>query len=323
MENAFEKLENGNGNFAVLIDSVATRLAEELNICNSDNLVNNANFSFSIMPSVTVLEEFMALVRSILFPEYFGPPDMAPKSLRYYIGATLDRMSQLLEEQVIRGLESSKFLCAINNVNETNGSLSPRIIVAKFLEKLPSIKSLLLMDVDSAYYGDPAAKNRGEVIYCYPSVKALTHYRIAHELHLLGVPLIPRIITEMAHSITGIDIHPGAEIGERFFMDHGTGIVIGETSVIGNNVRIYQGVTLGAKSFPPGEDGKPLKGMARHPIVEDDVIIYSGATILGRVRIGRGSVIGSNVWITEDVAPGTKVTYSKTHEHFFNDGGGI
>jgi serine O-acetyltransferase len=314
----FVRIEGKREDFASLIDSVASRLSDELNICRI-NGVDIGGFSPSIMPSVKVLEEFMILTRSVLFPEYFRPPEIAPKSLKYYIGATLDRMSQLLEEQVSRGLESAKFMAA----QTFDKDLSPAAIVSKFLDKLPVIKSLLILDVEAAYYGDPAAKSKCEVIYCYPSIKALIHYRVAHELSLLGVPLISRILTEMAHSITGIDIHPGAEIGERFFMDHGTGIVIGETSIIGKNVRIYQGVTLGAKSFPAGEDGNPMKGIPRHPIVEDDVIIYSGATILGRVRIGRGAIIGSNVWITEDVAPGTKVTFSKTQEQFFYNGGGI
>ena len=166
---------------------------------------------------------------------------------------------------------------------------------------------MLATDVQAAFAGDPAAKNPGETIFCYPSIKAVTNYRIAHELYLLGVPLIPRIITEMAHSATGIDIHPGATIGESFFIDHGTGTVIGETCIIGRNVRLYQGVTLGAKSFPKGENGHLVKGIARHPIVEDNVTIYSGATILGRITIGEGAVIGGNVWVVDDVPPGTKI----------------
>jgi len=165
----------------------------------------------------------------------------------------------------------------------------------------------LASDVQAAFDGDPAAMSLNEVIYCYPSIKALSYYRIAHELYRLGVPLLPRIITEMAHSETGIDIHPGAQIQGNFFIDHGTGTVIGETCVIGKNVRIYQGVTLGAKSFPVDKNGNPVKGIPRHPIVEDDVIVYSGATILGRVTIGKGSVIGGNVWITEDVPAGSHI----------------
>ena len=170
------------------------------------------------------------------------------------------------------------------------------------------MRRLLASDVEAAYEGDPALHTRDEAIFCYPGIFAITNQRIAHELHVLGVPLIPRIITEYAHTITGIDIHPGARIGERFFIDHGTGVVIGETSVIGNRVRLYQGVTLGAKSFPLDEHGNPIKGIDRHPIVEDDVVIYSGATILGRIVIGKGSTIGGNVWLTHAVPPGSKVT---------------
>jgi serine O-acetyltransferase len=159
----------------------------------------------------------------------------------------------------------------------------------------------------AAFIGDPAAKSISEIIFCYPNTMAMTYHRIAHELYKSGVPLIPRIISEMAHSRTGIDIHPGAQIGEHFFIDHGTGTVIGETCIIGNNVRIYQGVTLGAKSFPLDENNNPIKDIPRHPIVEDDVTIYSGATVLGRVTIGKGSEIGGNVWITESVPAGTKI----------------
>lgn len=180
-----------------------------------------------------------------------------------------------------------------------------------------------LLDAQAAFCGDPAAKGVGETIFCYPSITALAHHRIAHELYRLEVPLIPRIISEMAHSDTGIDIHPGARIGEYFFIDHGTGTVIGETSVIGNNVRIYQGVTLGARSFPLDDEGNPVKGIPRHPIVEDDVIIYSGATILGRVTIGKGAEIGGNVWLTRDVPPGARVVQGRPEETLYSEGLGI
>ena len=177
--------------------------------------------------------------------------------------------------------------------------------------------------MQAAYLGDPASRDQNEVIFCYPSIKALTSYRIAHEIYRLEVPLIPRIVTEMAHSETGIDIHPGASIDEQFFIDHGTGTVIGETTIIGRNVRIYQGVTLGAKSFPLDQDGNPIKGIPRHPIVEDDVIIYSGATILGRITVGRGAVVGGNVWITENVEPGARVLQHLPRPAVFADGSGI
>ena len=167
---------------------------------------------------------------------------------------------------------------------------------------------MLATDVQAAYAGDPAATSPAETILCYPGVLALAYQRVAHELYTLGVPVLPRILTERAHSLTGIDIHPGARIGERFFIDHGTGVVIGETSVIGNGVRLYQGVTLGARSFPLDEHGHPVKGIPRHPIVEDGVIIYAGATVLGRITVGAGSVIGGNVWLTRSVPPDSRIS---------------
>lgn len=176
-----------------------------------------------------------------------------------------------------------------------------------FIYRLDDISRSLQTDVEAAYNGDPAAKSRDEIICCYPVIKALVNYRVAHELLTMGVELIPRILTEMAHSETGIDIHPGAQIGDYFTIDHGTGVVIGETCIIGRNVKLYQGVTLGAKSFPLDEHGNPIKGIPRHPILEDDVIVYSNSTILGRITVGKGAIIGGNVWITQDVAPGARI----------------
>jgi serine O-acetyltransferase len=187
----------------------------------------------------------------------------------------------------------------------------------------PEGAAALALDVRAAFDGDPAAANHDEVIFCYPGLLAITNYRLAHELHLLGVPIIPRMITELAHSATGIDIHPGARIGERFFIDHGTGVVIGETSVIGSRVRLYQGVTLGAKSFQVDGEGNAVRGVDRHPVVEDDVTIYSGATILGRVTIGHGSVIGGNVWLVHGVPPGSRITQAESREDEFERGAGI
>jgi serine O-acetyltransferase len=195
--------------------------------------------------------------------------------------------------------------------------------VAAFLGRLPEVRRLAASDVEAAYEGDPALRSRDEAIFAYPGVFAVTNQRIAHELHLLEVPLIPRIITEHAHTVTGIDIHPGAAIGERFFIDHGTGVVVGETCRIGARVRLYQGVTLGAKSFPLDADGKPIKGIDRHPIVEDDVVIYAGATILGRNVIGQGSSIGGNVWLTTGVPPNSRITQAEIRDTKFSHGGGI
>jgi len=265
------------------------------------------------MPSVEVLEEAVDLLRTVLFPGYYGHSDLKPGTMRFYIGSTLDRIFALLTQQINRGL---CFSCDLNEPLDCGVcDLRSRDMALDFLSRLPEIREVLATDVKAAYEGDPAAKSYGETIFCYPSISAVTNFRIAHELYRLDVPLIPRIITEMAHSRTGIDIHPGATIGESFFIDHGTGVVIGETSVIGRKVRIYQGVTLGAKSFPLDEHGRPIKGIPRHPIVEDGVIIYSGATILGRVTIGRGSEIGGNVWLTHDVPPGTRVFISSGEEH--------
>jgi len=273
------------------------------------------------MPALDALAEAMGLLRALLFPGYFGPSDVRAGNLAFHAGIMLDRVYALLSEQIRRGL---CFEC---------GELTQRVcgeceqhsqhLAMAFLERIPALRRLLLSDVQAAYEGDPAARSPGEVIFCYPSLKAMTNHRVAHELHRLGVGLIPRIISESAHSETGIDIHPGAEIGERFFMDHGTGIVIGETCLIGRNVRLYQGVTLGAKSFPLDEHGRPIKGIARHPVVEDDVIVYSGATILGRVTIGQGSVIGGNVWLTHGVPPHSRLLQGKPRENGFENGGGI
>jgi serine O-acetyltransferase len=256
------------------------------------------------LPSRDSIVRVVEDLRSILFPGYFGISEMDSKSMRYYVGATLDRIRRELEEQVMRGV---CFVCDKKPGECTTCEDSSVRMIETFVDRLPEVQRLLSTDAQAAYEGDPAATSPDEAIFCYPGMLAITSYRIAHELYRLSVPLIPRIITEHAHSITGIDIHPGARIGEKFFIDHGTGVVIGETSVIGNNVSIYQGVTLGAKSFPLDEHGNPIKGIDRHPIVEDDVIIYSGATILGRVTIGKGSIIGGNVWLVQSVPPNSRI----------------
>lgn len=254
------------------------------------------------MPSLEELKEIMGLLRAVLFPGYFGSSDLTSASRHFYMGATLDIISNKLKEQLLRGY---CFFCEKEDCNNCGHESDE--VVEQFMQSLPKIRHLLATDAQSAYQGDPAARAESETIFCYPSIRALINHRVAHELYKLNVPLIPRIISEAAHSETGIDIHPGAEIGEKFFMDHGTGIVIGETTIIGKNVRLYQGVTLGAKSFPLDKDGHPIKGVPRHPIVEDDVIIYAGATILGRINIGKGSTIGGNVWLTDPVPAGSKI----------------
>ena len=243
------------------------------------------------LPSASILKDFVETCRAVIFPGYYGKTVACKQMLPYHIGVNVEHLFDLL----CKALHDERKALA-------------------FIEKLPSLRTILATDVEAAYKGDPAAESYSEVISCYPAIKAVSNYRIAHELLLLGVPLIPRFITEMAHSETGIDIHPAATIGSHFTIDHGTGVVIGATCIIGNNVKLYQGVTLGAKSFPLDDDGNPIKGVPRHPIIEDDVIIYSNATVLGRITIAKGTVIGGNVWVTESTRPGERILQRKTKE---------
>lgn len=258
------------------------------------------------MPSWRLLSEAVDIVRAIVFPGYFGDSVQERHTLTYKMGMNIDRLYKILSEQICAGI------CYSNNCTDiATAATSARQMALAFIEYLPTLRAALAKDVEATYNGDPAATGFGEVISCYPSIKAVSNYRMAHRLLELGVPLIPRIITEIAHSETGIDIHPGARIGEYFTIDHGTGIVIGETCIIGNNVKLYQGVTLGAKSFPLDENGNPIKGIPRHPILEDNVIVYSNATILGRVTVGQGAVIGGNIWVTDNVPAGAHIVQKK------------
>jgi serine O-acetyltransferase len=259
------------------------------------------------MPSINNLQEIVQLCRSVLFPGYFDDAALDSDTLLYHIGLSIDRLKLLLTEQMKAGIcfESE------HSTDENLCSDMEQNVVQKvnaFIAQLPEIRRKLYTDVIAAYNGDPAAKSIGEVIFCYPGIRAISNYRIAHALLKLDVPLIPRIISEMAHSETGIDIHPGAEIGDYFMIDHGTGVVIGETSVIGNNVKMYQGVTLGARSFPLDENGNPIKGIVRHPRIGNNVIIYSNSTILGNITVGDGAVIGGNLWVDSDVPAGAKLS---------------
>jgi serine O-acetyltransferase len=267
------------------------------------------------LPSHDALVDIARGLRATLFPAHFGPSDLTEEGLDYFVGHTLDATLSALHEQVRRALSYAD-------------SSSPRHtqateVVQAFAARLPAVRELLESDAHAAFAGDPAATSIDEAIFCYPGVAAITHHRLAHELFRLGVPLIPRIWSEIAHVDTGVDIHPGAEIGGSFFIDHGTGVVIGETTRIGQRVRLYQGVTLGAKSFPLDEDGQLTKGSARHPIVEDDVVVYAGATVLGRIRIGAGSTIGGNVWLTRSVPPHSRVTQAQARSEAFEGGSGI
>lgn len=261
----------------------------------------------SLMPSLDDLREVLSRLRAALFPGYYGPAKVEAESMQYHMAANLDSIYRMLAEQIRRG---GCFTCADFATDCAQCEHTSHDLAMRFMQTLPRIRQLLVSDVQAAYEGDPAAKTPGETIFCYPSIAVMINQRIAHELYMLGVPLIPRILTEMAHSETGIDIHPGATIGEEFFIDHGTGVVIGETCIIGRGCRLYQGVTLGALSFPKEEDGTLTKGIPRHPILEDNITVYAGATILGRITIGANSVIGGNVWVTHSVPPGSRLVQS-------------
>jgi serine O-acetyltransferase len=270
-----------------------------------------------ILPSRDVLRGLMRSLSGVLFPMRLGPHDLRDESADFYVGHTLAEVLGGLEGQVLLELRSAS----------QSGSAGladlARDKTRRFGEALPQLRRLLDTDVEAAFQGDPAARSVDEILLCYPGVLAILHYRLAHFLFRLELPLIARIISEIAHSETGIDIHPGAAIGKAFFIDHGTGVVIGETAVIGDRVRLYQAVTLGAKSFPKAEDGSLRKGLRRHPIVEDDVVIYAGATVLGRITIGRGSVIGGNVWLTRSIDAGSVITQAGVTHEALQDGLGI
>ncbi len=263
------------------------------------------------LPSRKDCIDIVQQLRSLFFPGFFRLSDYSQEGMLFHVGAALDRIALNLKEQIRRGF---CFSCEGQGDLQQCSSRAESITNA-FITKLPDIMLMLNDDVQAAYEGDPAASSPSETIFCYPGIYAITNHRIAHELYRLGVPIIPRIVSENAHTITGIDIHPGAKIGRSFFIDHGTGVVIGETAVIGDRVRIYQGVTLGAKSFPLDEKGNPIKGIDRHPILESDVVIYAGATILGRITVGARSVIGGNVWLTQSVPPDSSISQGKEFGH--------
>lgn len=273
------------------------------------------------MPSITSLKEIMEAIRSVLFPGFYGESKINTQSIQYHVGHNIDWLFEQLSEQIRRGI---CFGCPAKPYRECEKCKDKApLLAADFLEKLPEIRKKLGKDIEATYLGDPASTSQAEIIFCYPGIWATTNYRVAHELIKLEVPLLPRIFTEMAHSETGIDIHPKAKIGERFVIDHGTGVVIGATCQIGNAVKIYQGVTLGAKSFPADEEGNPIKGILRHPVVEDNVVIYAEATILGRITIGKDSVIGGNVWLTRSIPPKSRIMQQKAQTMNFSNGEGI
>jgi serine O-acetyltransferase len=271
------------------------------------------------LPSRKELQVILDGLGAVLFPNRLGLPDLNDEGIDYFVGHTLETLLRDLYTQIRRELQ---FISGTQGVdNEANQQAI--IIARQFAAQLPTVRKLLDTDIQAAFEGDPAARSPDEVLVCYPGITAIIHHRLAHLLYQLGAPLVARMISEIAHSATGIDIHPGAQIGESFFIDHGTGVVIGETAVIGRHVRVYQAVTLGAKRFQKDDNGVLVKGNARHPIVEDDVVIYAGATILGRITIGRGSTIGGNVWLTHSVPPGSNITQAYARSELFLGGAGI
>ena len=257
------------------------------------------------LPSGKVLQSLVELCRAILFPGYYGQARITGQTIRFHTGVAIEQLFEELSKQIYAGL-------CLANTSQTTSSQAAKATAERIAEEvissLPELRSLLATDAEAMFDSDPAAQNPGEVIFCYPGFRAICNYRIAHVLYRLEVPFIPRMITEMAHSETGIDIHPGATIGHHFSIDHGTGIVIGETSVIGDYVRIFQGVSLAGAKLPPDEKGNTIRGIARHPILGNHVTVYSNATLIGKIHIGDGATICGNVWVAEDVPAGATVS---------------
>lgn len=303
-------------------------LVDSLRGCRERSPLNNrSTIKPAALPSPKVLTKVMESLMAALYPRRLGPTaaEQGALALREariddFVGLTLHDSLLALRDQIRIELVARATTDDSPGLQEQQQATA---ITGRFAAQLPRIRTLLDSDLIAAYRGDPAAESLDEVLVCYPGVQAIIHHRFAHALHGLGAPLVARIIAEVSHSATGVDIHPGATIGESFFIDHGTGVVIGGTAVIGDRVRLYQAVTLGAKSFPLDDQGVLVKGEPRHPIVEDDVVIYAGATILGRVTIGQGAQIGGNVWLTRSIAAGTTITQAKVISETFGEGSGI
>jgi serine O-acetyltransferase len=304
-----------------IFDNKISQTIEKLSNPLSYQMVCHEHRVGEPLPSILNLNRIINIAREILFPGYFGNTSLRPNTTLHYMGVYVDELYELLCKEILAGMCFECLDDSPNRIEKHREKAKQNAL--DFIEYLPEIRRQLVTDVEAIFLNDPAAKNIGEVIFAYPAIRAITNYRVAHKLLQLEVPLIPRFISEMAHSETGIDIHPKAQIGERFTIDHGTGIVIGSTCILGNNVKIYQGVTLGAKSFPLDENGNPIKGIPRHPIVEDNVVIYAGATILGRITIGENSIIGGNVWVTNNLPANSRVIQSRPKDSNFTDGAGI
>lgn len=268
------------------------------------NRAHHAEYGVEGFPSRLRLAKVMEDLCGVLYPLRLGPDHVRLHNEDLFVTQSLQIALSRLHAQVRLELAY---------VEEGLDDLEARAsaIVVAFSRELPRLRILLDTDIEAAFHGDPSARSLDEVLICFPGLLAIIHHRLAHQLHRLGAPLVARIISEIAHGKTGIDIHPGARIGEGFFIDHGTGVVVGETAIIGDRVRIYQGVTLGAKSFPADGDGALVKSIPRHPIIEDDVVIYAGATVLGRITVGRGSEIGGNVWLTHNIPARSRVLQAR------------
>ncbi|MBN1795453.1 MAG: hypothetical protein JW804_02155 [Sedimentisphaerales bacterium] len=282
------------------LDNLVNEIIETYQGDSGINFIDATN-----LPVKSRILEVLELLMELLFPGYTGKRHVTKTNVRYVVIDILCHIYTELGEQIERAY---KYRCRLQSCETGDCGRMAEQATNYFLERFPAVREQLKGDVIAAFDGDPAAKSYEEIVISYPCIIAIATYRLAHELYIKDVPLIPRIMSEYAHSVTGIDIHPGAKIGENFFIDHGTGVVIGETTVIGNNVKMYQGTTLGALSFPKDERGRIIKGGKRHPTIEDNVTIYAEATILGDVVIGKGSVIGGNVWIKESVPAGVNVT---------------
>lgn len=282
-------------------------------LSDTDNLTNicPSQWQGQPLPSQQAVKEIIYLSRALIFPGFFGDSDVTRNNVTYFTGLWAEKLYHLLVDQIHAGLSMDICTDTAPDYDEMEHKAAEK--AAEFIKQLPNLRRLLNTDVYATHRGDPAATSTQEVIYCYPGIRAICNYRIAHELIKLDVPIIPRMISEQAHCETGIDIHPAATIGEGFTIDHGTGVVIGATAILGNNVKLYQGVTLGAKSFDMDPDGNPIKGIPRHPIIGNNVIIYSNASILGRITIGDNAIIGGNIWVTQNVAPGERLIQAKAN----------
>lgn len=285
------------------IASVVDRLRESREVTHSVRFHGRVRE----LPSRATLTSIVRDLYAALFPTHFGRHDLTDESIDFFVGATLNDALLSLSEQIRRGLQF-----APNAEDESRLGADAILITRAFAQELPEIRNLLVTDLAAAFSGDPAATSVSEILLCYRGVNAIIHHRLAHALYKLGTPVVPRLIADIAHEATGVDIHPGAQIGGSFFIDHGTGVVIGETAIVGEHVRLYQAVTLGAKRFPTDVTGALIKGEPRHPIIEDHVVIYAGATVLGRITVGRNSSIGGNVWLTQSVPPGSNITQAQT-----------